>query len=53
MKGRPDPPGDFVNVALPPEEVPDDSPNPDGWMGGVRDIVRAALESRGAPSRIR
>ena len=37
MKGRPDlKPGDFVNVALPPEEVPDDSPNPDGWMGGVR-----------------
>ena len=48
MKGRPDlKPGDFVNVALPPEEVPDDSPNPDGWMGGVRDIVRAALESAG------
>ena len=46
LKGRPDlKPGDFVNIALPKEETPDDSLNLTGWAAGVSDIVRASFGS--------
>jgi hypothetical protein len=49
LKGRPDlKPGDFVNIALPAEETPDDSSSPTGWAAGVSDIARASFGSAAA-----
>jgi hypothetical protein len=52
MKGRPDlKPGDFVNIALPPEETGDESVSPTGWTAGVRDLASAAFGSAAAAAK--
>jgi len=48
MKGRPDlKPGDFVKIALPPEDKTGESPSPDGWTR-VRPLASGAFGSLGS-----